>query len=84
MNEKQKRILTYIVQQILYGIAIILAILIIFIIGSKQKNNSARDYEYEHYCDSIYEANSDYYLDVLVESEEFQNYLDNHGIWWEN
>lgn len=48
------------------------------------KNNSTRDYQYEHYCDSIYEVNPDYYLDVLVETDEFQNYIDEHGEWWKN
>nr|DAG97123.1 MAG TPA: protein of unknown function (DUF4500) [Crassvirales sp.] len=48
------------------------------------KNNNTRDYVYEHYCDSIYEVNPDYYLDVLVETDEFQSYLDEHGEWWTN
>lgn len=48
------------------------------------KNNSTRDYKFEHYCDSIYEVNPDYYLDVLVETDEFQNYIDEHGEWWAN
>lgn len=48
------------------------------------KNNDTRDYEFEHYCDSIYEVNPDYYLDVLVETDEFQNYIDEHGEWWTN
>ena len=46
------------------------------------KNNNTRDYVYEHYCDSIYEANPDYYLDVLVETDKFQSYLYEHGKWW--
>lgn len=45
-------------------------------------NNIQRDYEYEHYCDSIWVNNPDYYLDVLVESDEYQNYIDIHGEWW--
>ena len=48
------------------------------------KNNSTRDYKFEHYCDSIYEVNPDYYLDVLVETDKFQNYIDEHGKWWTN
>lgn len=48
------------------------------------KNNDTRDYAFEHYCDSIYEVNPDYYLDVLVETDEFQNYIDKHGEWWTN
>ncbi len=48
------------------------------------RNNNTRDYQYEHYCDSIYEVNPDYYLDVLVETDEFQNYIEEHGQWWTN
>lgn len=48
------------------------------------KNNSTRNYKFEHYCDSIYEVNPDYYFDVLVETDEFQNYIDEHGEWWTN
>lgn len=48
------------------------------------KNNSTRDYKYEHYCDSIYEVNPNYYLDVLVETDEFQNYIDKYGEWRKN
>lgn len=46
------------------------------------KNDNTRDYAYEHYCDSVYEANPDYYLDVLVETDKFQSYLYEHGKWW--
>ena len=46
------------------------------------KNDNTRDYAYEQYCDSIYEANPDYYLDVLVETDKFQSYLCEHGKWW--
>ena len=45
------------------------------------KNNSTRDYKFEHYCDSIYEVNPDYYLDVLIETDKFQDYIDKHGKW---
>lgn len=46
------------------------------------RNNDTRNYQYEHYCDSIYEVNPDYYFDVLVESDKFQNYIYEHGEWW--
>lgn len=48
------------------------------------KNDSIRDYKFEHYCDSIYEVNPDYYLDVLIETDKFQDYIDKHGKWWKN
>ena len=41
-----------------------------------------RDLAYEAYCDSIWEANPDYYHDVLVETDEYCNYIDEHGEWW--
>lgn len=40
---------------------------------------SFRNYAYEHYCDSIWEANPDYYNDVLVETDEFQDYVEQFG-----
>ena len=41
-----------------------------------------RDYAYESYCDSIWEADPDYYMDVLVESDEYQNYIEQNGEWF--
>jgi hypothetical protein len=41
-----------------------------------------RDLEYEHYCDSIWEANPDYYMDVLVETDQYQEYIEQNGEWW--
>ena len=49
-----------------------------------RSNDTTRDINYEHYCDSIWITNPDYYLDVLVETDEFQNYIDEHGEWWAN
>lgn len=49
-----------------------------------RSNDRTRDINYEHYCDSIWITNPDYYLDVLVESDEFQEYIDKHGQWWDN
>lgn len=46
--------------------------------------NVPRNYEYEKYCDSIWVADPDYYLDVLVETDEFQEYIEIHGAWWEH
>lgn len=48
---------------------------------SHQKSNT-RDYSYEAYCDSIWEANPDYYLDVLCETDEYCTYIEEHGEWW--
>lgn len=48
------------------------------------KNSNTRDYNYEHYCDSIYEVDKDYYNDALVETDKFQSYIDEHGEWWTN
>lgn len=46
------------------------------------KTADTRDYDYEQYCDSIWENNPDYYLDVLVESDEYQNYIEQNGEWF--
>ena len=64
---------------------IIIAIAAIVVIGcrpTKVANN--RDYAYEAYCDSIWEANPNYYLDVLVESDKYCTYIEEHGEWWNN
>lgn len=47
------------------------------------KVSNTRDYQYEAYCDSIWESNPDYYMDVIAESDEYCEYLDKHGKWWE-
>lgn len=49
-----------------------------------RSNDMTRDINYEHYCDSIWITNPDYYLDVLVETDEFQDYIEKHGQWWDN
>lgn len=43
---------------------------------------NTRDYAYEAYCDSIWEADPDHYLDVLVETDEYQSYIEEHQDWW--
>ena len=50
--------------------------------GCQPTKVAERNYAYEAYCDSIWEANPDYYLDVLVESDEYQNYIELNGQWW--
>lgn len=46
--------------------------------------DDTRNYAYEAYCDSIYNADPDYYLDVLCESDEYCSYIEEHGEWWNN
>lgn len=64
---------------------IFLAMSIIFmgIAGAHSTKVSNRDLAYEAYCDSIWEANPDYYLDVIMESDEYCDYIEEHGKWWE-
>lgn len=45
------------------------------------KESTTRDYAYEAYCDSVYEANPDYYLDVLCETDKYCTYIEEHGEW---
>ena len=61
-----------------------LAILGMAIAGCQSTKVAKRDYAYEAYCDSIWEANPNYYLDVLVESDEYCTYIEEHGQWWED
>ena len=65
---------------------IIIAIAAIVVIGCKPTKvaNNNRDYAYEAYCDSIWEANPNYYLNVLVEGDEYCTYIEEHGEWWNN
>lgn len=59
-----------------------LAILGIAIAGCGPTKVGTRDYDYERYCDSIWENNPDYYLDVLIEGDEYQNYIEQNGEWF--
>lgn len=60
----------------------IVALLGIAAIGSCSNQKSTRDLAYEHYCDSIWDNNPDYYMDVLVETDEYQSYIEQNGKWW--
>lgn len=46
-------------------------------------SENTRDYAYEAYCDSIWDADPDYYMDVLIETDEYQTYIEANGHWWE-
>lgn len=46
------------------------------------KVSNTRDLAYEAYCDSIWEANPDYYLDVIMEQDEYCEYIELNGKWW--
>lgn len=69
-------------------ISTIVGMIIGYVLTSKASNictnNSTRDYAYEAYCDSIWNADKDYYLNVLTETDEYQLYLEAHGSWWAN
>lgn len=54
----------------------------VLIAGCSPTKVDNRDYAYEAYCDSIYEADPDYYLDVLCETDEYCTYVEEHGAWW--
>lgn len=66
---------------VFYACAII--ILGLLLIPRPIKAEEQRDLQYEAYCDSIWENNPEYYQDTLVETDKYQNYIDEHGIWWE-
>lgn len=61
----------------------IAALMAIVAMGSCSSQKSTRDYAYEAYCDSIWANDPDYYLDVLVTTDEFQDYIEANGQWWE-
>lgn len=58
--------------------------ILFFFVGqsSAYKSINTRDYNYEQYCDDLWENNREYYLDVLVETDEYQQYIVEHGKWW--
>lgn len=61
---------------------IIAAVAAIVAMGScSTKESTTRNYAYEAYCDSIYEADPDYYLDVLCETDEYCAYIEQNGQW---
>lgn len=61
----------------------IAAVAVIVAMGScSTKESTTRDYAYEAYCDSIYETDPDYYLDILCETDEYCSYVEEHGEWW--
>lgn len=62
----------------------VLAVLGMAISGCGPTKVAERDYAYEAYCDSIWEADSNYYLDVLEEDDEYCTYIEEHGQWWED
>ena len=51
--------------------------------ASSKVVDEPRDLEYEHYCDSIWDNNPDYYLDVLRTTDKYQDYINKHGYWWD-
>lgn len=60
---------------------------LILIVGNICKactSEKPRDYAFEQYCDSIWYNDRDYYHDVLVETDRYQEYLEEHGQWWED
>lgn len=50
----------------------------------RENTTSPRDYTYEQYCDSIWENDPAYYQDVLCTTDEYCDYIDEHGEWWDN
>ena len=63
-------------------VLVALVILGIAFAGCSPTKVDTCDYAYEAYCDSIWENNPDYYLDVIVESDEYQNYIEQNGEWF--
>lgn len=62
-------------------ILVAIVVIVVTLIHSIKEANT-RDYAYEAYCDSIYETDPEYYLDVLCETDEYCCYIEEHGKWW--
>ncbi len=69
-------------------IGAILGLILVFLTqpirSCNNSNKISRNYAYEHYVDSVYNVNPDYYLDVICETDEYQEYVNKHGEWWNN
>lgn len=61
---------------------IVLAIVLFGICVNKCSKTNTRDIQYENYCDSIWYCDRDYYLDVLAETDEYNDYIKEYGEWW--
>lgn len=71
--------------EILFYIIGIIAIIAIFASTQCTKTETPkRDFSYEAYCDSIWENDKNYWYDVLIETDTFQQYIDSNGQWWED
>lgn len=64
------------------NIIIVIFLLLGVLTGCQSTKVIERDYTYEHYCDSIWKADPGYYMDVLVETDEYCSYIEKHGAWW--
>lgn len=62
---------------------ILLGLLILLTFIFPRPVKAERNLEYETYCDSIWDNNLDYYCDVLVTTDEYQDYIEQNGKWWE-
>lgn len=49
---------------------------------SKATTVDTRNYSYEQYCDSVWANDPDYYLDVVCTTDEYQQYIETNGEWW--
>lgn len=63
-------------------IIVVLLLLVGVLTGCQSTKVIERDYSYEAYCDSIWKNNPNYYMDVLVETDEYCTYIEKCGIWW--
>lgn len=68
-------------KKLIYSVCVFVSLSTVSCVNTQ--NNIQRDYEYERYCDSIWYADKDYYMDILVESDEYQKYMEIHGQWWD-
>lgn len=69
-------------QALFFAIGIPAAIILVSIHTTATQDT--RDYSYESYCDSVWQADKDYYMDVLAETDEYQKYVETNGQWWED
>lgn len=54
---------------------------ILAMLSSAEVKNETRDLEYEAYVDSVWANDPNEFYDVIVESDEYQLYIEQNGEW---
>lgn len=79
----KERVFSEALPTLIIGIILIYCLFIMPFHIYQCSHKEKRDIKYEQYCDSLWENDPIYYVDVLVETDEYQQYIEKFGEWWE-